>query len=193
MYTLFISTFNEYVIISLLKDDKIISYEEQKSNHGHSLIAVPTIEKILEKENITPQDLNQIEVINGPGSFTGVRIGVTIAKTLAYTLNIPIKTISTLQAYAVSQETNNKKILTLSDIKGTYFGLFSKDNELLEPLNYLNKAEFTNYLEKNNLHNYLIENPKLDIVKIHKFLKTKESTNPHNVNPLYIKKIEVEK
>ena len=43
-----------------------------------------------------------------------------------------------------------EKTRTLSDIKGTYFGLFSKDNELLEPLNYLNKAEFTNYLESSN-------------------------------------------
>ena len=54
------------------------------------------------KELIDEQKLDEIIVVNGPGSFTGVRLGVTIAKTLAYTLNIPIKTISSLEVSSIS-------------------------------------------------------------------------------------------
>ncbi len=194
MYTLFISTFDKYINIGLLKDNEIIDSEIKESEQSHSIYTIPLIKKILENNNLTVKDLNQIEVINGPGSFTGVRIGVTIAKTLAYTLNIPIKTISTLEAYAVSLEKQDDIIVTLRDLKGVYYGIFNKNNELLKPLNYLNKNDFDNYISTNNLTNNLIsEEPILDIKKIHEYLKNKQSTNPHQVNPLYIKQIEVEK
>ena len=194
MYTLFISTYDKYINIGLLKDNEIIDSEIKESEQSHSIYTVPLIKKILENNNLTVKDLNQIEVINGPGSFTGVRIGVTIAKTLAYTLNIPIKTISTLEAYAVSLEKQDDIIVTLRDLKGVYYGIFNKNNELLKPLNYLNKNDFDNYISTNNLTNNLInEEPILDIKKIHEYLKNKQSTNSHQVNPLYIKQIEVEK
>ena len=194
MYTLFISTFDKYINIGLLKDNEIIDSEIKELEQSHSIYTIPLIKKILENNNLTVKDLNQIEVINGPGSFTGVRIGVTIAKTLAYTLNIPIKTISTLEAYAVSLEKQDDIIVTLRDLKGVYYGIFNKNNELLKPLNYLNKNDFDNYISTNNLTNNLIsEEPILDIKKIHEYLKNKQSTNPHQVNPLYIKQIEVEK
>lgn len=194
MYTLFISTFNKYIHIGLLQDKKLIKSEEKESFQNHSIYAMPLIETVLKQAGITVKELSQIEVINGPGSFTGVRIGVTIAKTLAYTLNIPIKTISSLEAYAVSMDKAEKIITTISDIKGVYFGIFNEQKELIKPLNYLSKTEFQEYIENNNLTNYLItESSKLNIEKIHEALEKVNSTNPHHVNPLYIKKIEVEK
>ena len=48
-------------------------------------------------------------MVNGPGSFTGIRIGITIAKVYAWSLNIPITTISSLEAMAISSE--NEKYL----------------------------------------------------------------------------------
>lgn len=192
MYTLFISTFDKYIQIGLLKEDELLIHEIKESINSHSVHTIPLIKKILKDNNISVKDLNQIEVINGPGSFTGVRIGVTIAKTLSFTLNIPIKTISSLEAFSVSSS-SDKKLVTLKDIKGVYYGLFDKNNNLLEPLNYLNNKEFNEYVENNNYQNILITPNKLDIKKIHLYLKDKSSINPHHVNPLYIKKIEVEK
>lgn len=154
---------------------------------------MPMIKELLEEHNINKNELNQIEVVNGPGSFTGVRIGVTIAKTLAYTLNIPIKTISSIHSLALS--TNNfKKIVTIRDIKGVYYGIFDDANNLLEPLNYLSNKEFNEFILKNNYQDILIENvEKLNVENIHKYLKNMKPTISHHVNPLYIKKIEVEK
>jgi len=154
---------------------------------------MPMIKEILETNNLTTKDLNQIEVVNGPGSFTGVRLGVTIAKSLSYTLNIPIKTITSLHAISLSAD-YGKKVVTLRDIKGVYYGLFDENNNLLEPLNYLNNKEFTEFIENNNYQNILIEGiEELDVTKIHEYLKKEITTTAHHVNPLYIKKIEVEK
>lgn len=190
MYTLIISTFNKYIYLALIKDESLIELIKKETNQSHSIYTMPLIQEILKNASITVQDLNQIEVINGPGSFTGVRIGVTIAKTLAYTLNIPIKSISSIEAYAVSFNKNTKKVITINDMKGTYYGCFDEKNNLLEPLNYLNKKDFQDYINKNNLEKYLVEEPELNFLNIYNFLKTKKSENPHHVNPLYIKQIE---
>lgn len=193
MYTLFISTFDKYIQIGLLKDDELVAHEIKESINSHSIYTMPMIKEVLEKNNITTKDLKEIEVINGPGSFTGVRISVTIAKTLAYTLNITIKTISSLEAYSVSAK-GEKKLVTLKDIKGVYYGLFDDKNNVLEPLNYLSNKEFKEYVEKNNYQNIIVNSDaKLNIKNIHEFLKNKKPINPHHVKPLYIKKIEVEK
>ena len=193
MHTLFISTYNALITICLLKDDKIIEKKVQKSINSHSVHTMPMIKEILETNNLTTKDLNQIEVVNGPGSFTGVRLGVTIAKTLSYTLSIPIKTISSLHAIALSSN-STKKLVTLRDIKGVYYGLFDDENTLLEPLNYLNNKEFNEFIEANDYQNILVEGvEELDVLKIHEYLKKAKPTTNHHVNPLYIKKIEVEK
>ena len=192
MYTLFISTYNAFINIALLKDDEVLTHLVKESKNSHSIYTMPMIKEILDENNITPNDLNQIEVVNGPGSFTGVRIGVTIAKTLRYTLNIPIKTISSIEAQALTNE-NVKKIITIKDIKGVYYGLFD-NNKLIEPITYLSNDEFNKYITDNNYENLIFpEQDKLDIKNIHLYLKDINDTNPHQVKPIYIKKIEVEK
>lgn len=188
MYTLFISTFDKLITIGLLKDNKIIKILEEESLKNHSIHTMPMIDEILKTNNISSSDLNEIIVVNGPGSFTGVRIGVTIAKTLAYTLNILIKTITSLEAYAVSKETDNNKLITISDLKGKYIGYFDKDNKLIEDYKYLKNSEYIDYIKDKEI--YLIDNNKLDLIKIYYYLKNKDSINPHIVNPIYIKGID---
>ncbi len=188
MYTLFISTFNELIIIGLLKDGKVLDIKEKESNRNHSVYTMPIIENILKDNNIDTNYLNEIIVVNGPGSFTGVRIGVTIAKTFAYTLDIPIKTITSLEAYVVSSESDKNKLIYISDLKGKYIGYFNKDNEMLTNYIYLSNKEFDNYIKDKK--EYIIDNSKFDLEKIYDYLKNKDSINPHLVNPIYIKGID---
>ena len=145
MNTLFISTYNELVNISLIMNDNIKTICEEYKN-GHSSILVPTIKKILDENNLDIHDLNEIVVVNGPGSFTGVRLGVTVSKTLAYTLNIPIKTITSIEAISLSYEEANK-IIIIPDSKGKYLGKFI-DNKLTDLL-YLKDADYLKYIENN--------------------------------------------
>ena len=86
MNTLFIDTHLWDIIIVLLHDGLVVKKEEVKNKKNNSEYIFPSIVKVIDGIK-----LDEIIVVNGPGSFTGVRLGVTIAKTLAYTLNIPIK------------------------------------------------------------------------------------------------------
>lgn len=188
MYTLFISTFDKIITIGLLKNGKVISELTKESSKNHSIHTMPMIDEILKTNNLLPSYLNEIIVVNGPGSFTGVRIGVTIAKTLAYTLNIPIKTITSLKAYAVSSDKETNKLVTIEDLKGKYIGYFDKNNNLLSDYTYLKNDEYETYIKEKE--QYLINNNTFDLNKIYKSLQTEDSINPHIVNPIYIKGID---
>ena len=102
MYTLFLDTHNQEVVVVLYKDGEVKQAVNKVSGYQHSQIALPLIKDVMDKEGIIPKALDQIIVVIGPGSFTGVRIAVTIAKTMAYSLNIPIKTIDSLHLKAIS-------------------------------------------------------------------------------------------
>ena len=97
MYTLFIDTHLWDILIYLLKDGKIVDKELVINKKNNSEYIFPSIIKVIDGIK-----LDEVVVVNGPGSFTGVRLGVTIAKTLAYTLNIQIKTVTALECMAIS-------------------------------------------------------------------------------------------
>lgn len=178
MYTLFIDTHLWDIIIILLKDGKVVNKEEVINKKNNSEYIFPSIIKVIDKVK-----LDEIIVVNGPGSFTGVRLGVTIAKTLAYTLNIPIKSISALEVMSITSD--NDKV-AFSDNNGYYLANFAnKDNPEYK---YITEEEFD---LKKDKEEYLTKYEN-DIEKVYEFIKNRKLLNPHEVNPIYIKKIGVE-
>ena len=101
MITLFIDTSTDTLTVSIINDDVILDAITLPSSE-HSKYAMSAIESIFDKNNIKRNSVNKIMVVNGPGSFTGIRIGVTIAKIYAWACNINVVPISTLKAYAIS-------------------------------------------------------------------------------------------
>lgn len=188
MYTLYLDTHSNKIIIVLYNNDQILIKQEQNTSYDHSISTMPLLIKTLEQHNLKAEDLNQIVVVNGPGSFTGVRIGVTIAKTLAYTLNVPIKTVSSLFIKAVSFDHEEVTIVE-REKNGVFLGKFDKNNNLIEDYQYLKNMEYESLTNKQNF----VENIALDYERIKKLLEALKSQNPHSVKPLYVKKIEVEK
>lgn len=188
MYTLFISTYDKIINIALMKNGTVLTKKEEISKQNHSTLVMPLIESILNENKIDTNYLNEIIVVNGPGSFTGVRIGVVIAKTLAYVLNIPIKTITSLECIAISSNKKTNKLAIIPDSKGKYIGFFDKNNNLLNDYQYLKNTEYENYIT--DKVKYIVEHNEFNYEKIYNFLKPKEIVNPHLVNPIYIKGIE---
>lgn len=178
MTTLFIDTHLWDIVIILLKDGKVVNKAEVINKKNNSEYIFPTITKVIDNET-----LDEIVVVNGPGSFTGVRLGVTIAKTLAYTLNIPIKVIDALKVMAIS---NVSSKVAIDDNNGYYVGEFDDNYNSLKEYTYIKKEEDTKLGEDFDI-NYTI-----DIEKVYEYLKNVDSVNPHGVNPIYIKKIGVE-
>ncbi|MEI4770029.1 tRNA (adenosine(37)-N6)-threonylcarbamoyltransferase complex dimerization subunit type 1 TsaB [Psychrobacillus sp. FJAT-51614] len=100
MIWLGIDTSHTPLAIAIVKDDQVLAEYKSSLKITHSIGTMPAIEELLKKADIKPNEIDAIAVANGPGSYTGVRIGVTIGKTLAWTLNIPIVSISSLQVIA---------------------------------------------------------------------------------------------
>lgn len=184
MKTLFIDTHSENLNISIIHNNKVIS-EEKTSIKSHSEIAIPTIVQVLKDAKMSLHEIDEIIVVNGPGSFTGVRIGVTIAKTMAYSLNIPIKTITSLETFGISAQ-EKFDIVTVRDNKGVYSSVFK--NGVFGDFTYKKNADFDEYVNKNNY--IVLENNGYDFSKILDYLKNRDYLNPHEVNPIYIKEID---
>ena len=148
MYTLFIDTHLWDILIYLLKDGRVVDKELVINKKNNSEYIFPSIIKVIDGIK-----LSEIIVVNGPGSFTGVRLGVTIAKTLAYTLNIPIKTITALECMAIS---NNTYKVAFSDSNGYYIGNYDESFNLIEDYTYLKDQDFNNLNFNNDWKNICI-------------------------------------
>ena len=188
MYTLFISTYDKLVTIGLLKNGLEVLKEEKESLNGHSVVIVPLIQKILKEKNLNISELNEIIVVNGPGSFTGVRLGVTVAKTLAYTLKISIKTITSLEALSCSID-NPNKIIVIDDPKGHYIGKFI--NNKVEELIYIKNEEADTYFKNYSMFTVYQDELKLNLEYIYKYCQNIKETPAHNVKACYIKGIDI--
>ncbi len=176
---LLIDTHLNDVVIILEKDGKIVKKRKIETVRENSKIIMPVVKKVINKS-----DIESIIVVNGPGSFTGVRIGVVIAKTLAVTLNVPIRTITTLECMAVSIEAN-EKIVSFSDNNGYYIGFFTKYNTLFGEYRYASNKEYEKFKESTEIY----EEVEIDYPKVIEHTLKKNTTNPHEVNPVYVKSI----
>lgn len=102
MRILAIDTSNQTLTIGVCDDDKIIGHYTITVKRNHSLTLMPAIAQLMKNVGITPKELDRIVVAQGPGSYTGLRIGVTTAKTLAYTLNKELVGVSSLKTLAAN-------------------------------------------------------------------------------------------
>ncbi len=189
MYSLFIDTHSDLIIVILYKNGCILDSKKLSSHQSHSNNLVPMIKEILEDNNLKSENINEVIVINGPGSFTGSRIGVTVAKTFAYALNLPIKVLSSLEQKVFSSENEEERLVVENDKNGYFVGIF-KDYKLQGEMFYLNNKEFSEYVKNNHCQNKIIDDADIDYQKIFSFIESLPILNYHEVKPLYIKQIE---
>jgi len=183
MYTLFIDTHSEFITVALLNDNKVF-LSEKESNQSHSIYLVPMINELMVDNNISFKDIKNVVAVNGPGSFTGIRIGLSVVKTISYSLNIPVYLVSSLEAQLVSSSLNSDKMAVISDSKGYYISVFDKNNNEVIPEVYMEEID--------ELRNkYTILDGKYDISKIVHYALKKESTNVFSIKANYVKTIEV--
>jgi len=81
---------------ALARDEKVLSFRETEEPNSHSLVLGNFIKEIFEETGLSSQDLDAVAVSSGPGSYTGLRIGVSLAKGLCYSIDIPLVAVPTL-------------------------------------------------------------------------------------------------
>ena len=120
--------------VSLSSKGKLIDLiESEDENYRHSELLTTSIKDILSKNNLNVKSLDAISVGIGPGSFTGLRIGLSVSKGLCFPHNINLIGISTLKILANSVNPESDNIVCLINDKGNYFYM-SKYNSDLEEL-----------------------------------------------------------
>ncbi|MDO4962650.1 MAG: tRNA (adenosine(37)-N6)-threonylcarbamoyltransferase complex dimerization subunit type 1 TsaB [bacterium] len=200
MRSLFLNTTSSFVNIAILEDNNILyNYEDKIINDASSKI-MPIIYEGFNKINFTINDIDNIFVVNGPGSFTGIRIGVTVGKTIAWALKKKIIPISSLEFLATTQ-TSKKYIVPLIDARrgNVFAGIYDNNLNVIKKDSLINlelliKDLNSDYSFVSN-DEFDIENiikPKVDILKIVGKHLTDLGVNPHNLNPNYLKLTEAE-
>ena len=206
MICLFFDTSSDLLKVSLIKDNKIIFDKELHTKNDHSSYLVPTIDEAFKSNNIDFKELDEIIVGNGPGSFTGTRISIAVAKTYAFSFNIPVYMISSLEELIYDNDGYDFYVPIIEEKKeNLYFSIFDKNKKRVMDDTYSSTEYMYRKLEELDGKILLIslsnkEYEKYDTLKasinalnIMKNIDVNnEKVNPHLLKPNYIKKIEAE-
>ena len=193
MIYLYIDTSSDYLYAALSNDNAIFSEKKVKLEHNLSRDALFEITKMFEEANLSPDSVDKIIVCNGPGSFTGTRIGITIAKVWAWSKNIPITTTNSLLGMALSSSKKCAHVPLLDARRDhVYTAIYDSEyQEILKPSHILltdlmdKVSELDNYefISNDEFDNIKTESYDPDLFKIIEFTKNNKEINPHAVNP----------
>jgi len=133
MKILAVDTTSKICSVAILEDDNLIDEINLDSGLTHSENLMPIMKELLEKNKTKLKDINLIGVDCGPGSFTGIRIGIASVKAIAEVFNIPVAEVTSLENLAKNVESEGY-IGSIIDARNNqvYFGIFDKDYNKVE-------------------------------------------------------------
>jgi tRNA threonylcarbamoyl adenosine modification protein YeaZ len=186
MYTLIIDSATKVLYHALVKDDKVVAEAYTNGQNDHAKNIVSIVEKFLKDENITTDNLDKIVCGIGPGSYTGVRMAVTVSKMLGAFKNIPVYEISTLALISSGME---GKCLSMIDARrGNAFAGIYQDGNLIGKEAIINKEEFLK-----NSHDSVATESEFKVNPFVVINKAVLHENPHSLKPNYLQETEAER
>lgn len=201
MISLVIDTCTSNVVIGLLKNTKIIDQIIEINDQDLSGKFICMVDDLLRKNNMTMQEVDTIFVAIGPGSFTGIRIGVTFAKVVAWSLNKKVVPFSSLELMATTPVDAKVVIPMIDARRGYVFGgiydanlgnLYEDSYIKLDSLKSIaRKYDYVSYVSVDKFDIDVIK-PNVDLTKLVTNHLNDDGVNPHSLNPNYLKKTEAE-
>ena len=195
------------------KGNLVTSFDLEDEAYRHSELLTSSIQNILSENNLDVSGLSAVSVGIGPGSFTGLRIGLSVAKGLCYPHNINLIGISSLKIIANSVINENKNIISMIKDKGEhyYISKYSNDlKEVVEPkIKLIDRDYIFNILDDNSVivvntdeSNKFISDlvneeiqvfkrtiSSIDMISLsHKSLEEKKFEDIAYIEPMYVKK-----
>jgi len=146
MLTLFIDSSRKDLLLAVFKGTSVIKELSLGTNGRHSEFIMTELETMIKDLDITLDQFDRVITTKGPGSFTGVRIGVTIAKTLCYAKKIPLYSISTLKV--LSYTGYEHRVVIMDAKKGRVFATIVSNDQVVLEDSYIEFDELINKMSK---------------------------------------------
>ena len=193
MIDLYLDSSNNDMSVGIAKEGVLLDETSYEAWQRQSEVMIHELDKLLNKHNLNKDDISSVVVCIGPGSYTGVRIAITIAKTINAVLNVPIYPISSLQA--LKDDDKPSICLINARSKRSYIGVYQNEKCLLKDqimsnddvLTYIkNHPDYSicgdvTYLGINGIKSDLVK--QMISIKIH----AKPHPNPLALTPVYMK------
>lgn len=218
MKILAVDTSSAICSVAILEDDKLIDKNELDDGKTHSENLMPLLDELLKRNSIDIKEIELIACTVGPGSFTGIRIGVATIKPIAEVLNIKVASVMSLEALARNIE-NKETIVSLIDARNNqvYAGIFDKNynkkeeyiaDDINEVIKALEKYETITFVGNGAiLHKELLTNSLKNVEFVENNKQTAENVgkigykkylendlcNADTIMPVYLRKSQAER
>ena len=189
MISVLLDSSNTNLSVGIAKDNLLLDYVSYEAWQRQSEYMIVELNKLLEKHNVQRDDIKEVIVAKGPGSYTGVRIAITIAKTIALALNAKLYAVSSLR---VQKDGTCPSICLINARSGrSYVGVYQDQKTLVDDC----------IMKNDDLLNYINEHPDYSVCGDVKYLglESKESNNLQamldlkqsleEINPLSLKSV----
>ncbi len=192
MITVLLDSSNTNLSVGIAKDNLLLGYISYEAWQRQSEYMIVELNKLLEKHNIQKEDIKEVIVAKGPGSYTGVRIAITIAKTIAVALDAKLYAVSSLR---VQKDGVRPSICLINARSGrSYVGVYEDQKILLDDC-IMKNDEVMNYIKDHPDYSVCGETKYLNIEgvmanNLQEMLNLKdslESINPLSLKPVYMK------
>ena len=145
MITVLLDSSNTNLSVGIAKDDLLLDYISYEAWQRQSEYMIPELWKLLDKHHVKKEDIGEVIVANGPGSYTGVRIAITIAKVMATALDIKLYSVSSLRA---QKDGGVPSICLINARSGrSYIGVYQGNDILLRDC-IMSNEEVLKYIEE---------------------------------------------
>ncbi|QMS84899.1 tRNA (adenosine(37)-N6)-threonylcarbamoyltransferase complex dimerization subunit type 1 TsaB [Candidatus Xianfuyuplasma coldseepsis] len=189
-----IDTATKYLFIGLYEDDTCLTSYYKPGDNDHSVKLMSMIETMFDEVGWSIADLDEIIIGIGPGSYTGLRIGVVVAKMFAWNNSIPVKTVSSL-ALVASSYVGSKYVLVEFDARrgNSFLGLYKRTGKSLELVDNEQLTNLVDYKKSLDVPFDTISNgePNMSVLLTSDLFD--EVIDIHGLNPNYLRKTEAER
>ena len=192
MYVILLDSSNTNLSVGLAKDNLLLDVVSYEAWQRQSEYMIPELAKLLEKHNVKNEEISDVMVAMGPGSYTGVRIAITIAKTIATALECNLYAISSLR---VQKDCKNPSICLINARSGrSYIGVYEDKQIILED-QIMTNDKVLEYIKEHPEYSVCGNTDYLGIKgiepnNIKEMLDLKEAIkpiNPLSLRPIYMK------
>lgn len=204
MISLFLDTSSSYFCACIAKDQFVLKSIYVYLEKDMSKYALVKVKEMMDELNLKPNDVDEIIVVNGPGSYTGLRVGVTIAKTYAWGLSKKLAKISSLYVMATSvKDSSYSYIVPVIDARRgfVFAGIYDKNYNIVMQDSYISIEKLQKfvskldgkciYISREDVKNLDTINYNPDLENLFNNLKI-DYVEPHLLVPNYLKKTEAE-